>query len=101
MNVCLIGNSLTNLVLAKILANKNIKATIFYEPNRKNKFSIIIINFFDRIKFIPVKKTVVETNIDINPIDWKNISAIKLPLKPNTFLISVFSGKIKFGSSGE
>ena len=38
MNVCLIGNSLTNLVLAKILANKNIKATIFYEPNRKNKF---------------------------------------------------------------
>ena len=38
MNVCLIGNSLTNLVLAKILANKNIKATIFYEPNRKSKF---------------------------------------------------------------
>ena len=38
MNVCLIGNSLTNLVLAKILANKNIKVTIFYEPNRKNKF---------------------------------------------------------------
>ena len=38
MNVCLIGNSLTNLVLAKILANKNIEVTIFYEPNRKNKF---------------------------------------------------------------
>jgi len=38
MNVCLIGNSLTNLVLAKILANKNIKATIFYDPKRKNKF---------------------------------------------------------------
>ena len=38
MNVCLIGNSLTNLVLAKILANKNIKTTIFYDQKRKNKF---------------------------------------------------------------
>ena len=38
MNVCLIGDSLTNLVLAKVLANKNIKTTIFTEKNKKNKF---------------------------------------------------------------
>ena len=38
MNVCLIGDSLTNLVLAKVLANKNIKTTIFAEKNNKNKF---------------------------------------------------------------
>ena len=38
---------------------------------------------------------------DIKPKDWKKMSDIKLPFIPNKFLISVFSLKIKLGSSGE
>ena len=34
-------------------------------------------------------------------MDWKKISEAKLPWKPNKFFISVLSGKIKLGSSGE
>ena len=37
----------------------------------------------------------------MNPKDWKNRSEIKLPWKPNKFLILVSLGKIKLGSSGE
>ena len=37
----------------------------------------------------------------MNPRDWKNRSEIKLPWKPNKFLILVSLGKIKLGSSGE
>ena len=36
MNICLIGNSLTSLVLAKALVNKKIKVTMYY----KNKYHI-------------------------------------------------------------
>jgi 2-octaprenyl-6-methoxyphenol hydroxylase len=36
MNICLIGNSLTSLVLAKSLVNKNVKVTMYY----KNKYHI-------------------------------------------------------------
>ena len=35
------------------------------------------------------------------PNDWKKRSEVKLPWKPNKFLISVSLGKIKLGSSGE
>ena len=37
----------------------------------------------------------------MSPKDWKNRSEIKLPWKPNKFLILVSLGKIKLGSSGE
>ena len=36
MNICLIGNSLTSLVLAKSLVNKKIKVIMYY----KNKYHI-------------------------------------------------------------
>ena len=36
MNICLIGNSLTSLVLAKSLVNKKVKVTMYY----KNKYHI-------------------------------------------------------------
>ena len=41
------------------------------------------------------------TKYAINPTDCRNKSDTKLPWKPNKFLILVFFGKIKFGSSGE
>jgi hypothetical protein len=50
---------------------------------------------------MPVIINVNETKYAISPTDWKNKSEIKLPWKPNKFLILVFSGKIKLGSSGE
>jgi len=72
MNVCLIGNSLTNLVLAKVLANKNIKTTIFAEKNKKNKFFSrtlgISKNNFDFLK---------DQVLDIEKISWP-IKSIKV-----------------------
>ena len=50
---------------------------------------------------IPVIIKVNETKYATSPIDWKNKSDIKLPWKPNVLLITVLSGKIKLGSSGE
>ena len=50
---------------------------------------------------MPVIIKVNENKYETSPKDWKNKSETKLPLKPKMFLISVFSGKIKFGSSGE
>ena len=67
----------------------------------KKIFSIITINFLLIVIVIPVKRREKGIKSDIIPIDWKNISAIKLPLNPRKFFISWFSGNIKFGSSGE
>ena len=67
----------------------------------KKIFSIIIINFLLIVIDTPVNRREKGIKSDIIPIDWKNISAMKLPLNPSKFLISWFSGNIKFGSSGE
>ena len=40
MNICLIGNGLTNLVLAKVLLNKNIKVDLYYKI-KKHRFSTL------------------------------------------------------------
>ena len=45
MNICLIGDGLTNLVLAKILANKNISVSVCFE-SKKNK-EIYFKNYWD------------------------------------------------------
>ena len=39
MNICLIGNGLTNLVLAKLLASKNIRVTMLFESKKTNNFN--------------------------------------------------------------
>ena len=39
MNICLIGDGLTNLVLAKILANKNISVSLCFESKKIRKFA--------------------------------------------------------------
>ena len=64
-------------------------------------FSIIMIGFLFLAILIPVNKMVNGIKKDIKPKDWKKMSDIKLPFIPNKFLISVFSLKIKLGSSGE
>jgi len=72
MNVCLIGNGLTNLVLAKVLANKNIKTSIFCDSNKKN-------NFFSRT--IGISKNnfdfLADQVLDIKKISWP-IKSIKV-----------------------
>ena len=67
----------------------------------KNKFSIIIISLLFNVIDSPVKSSEKGIKRDIMPIDWKKISATILPLNPRRFLMSWFSGNIKFGSSGE
>ena len=44
MNICLIGDGLTNLVLAKILANKNISVSVCFESKNKE---IYFKNYWD------------------------------------------------------
>ena len=61
----------------------------------------MIIIFLLIVIDIPVKRSENGIKRDITPTDWKNISAIKLPLKPRKFFISWFFGNIKLGSSGE
>ena len=39
MNVCLIGNGLTNLVLAQVLESKNIRVTILFDSKKTNSFN--------------------------------------------------------------
>ena len=67
----------------------------------KKIFSIIIINFLFIVIDNPVNNNENGISNDTIPIDWKNISAIKLPLNPSIFFTFWLSGKMKFGSSGE
>ena len=67
----------------------------------KKIFSIITKNFFFIKILNPVKKIVNGIKIEVSPMLWKKMSDTKLPLDPKIFFISVFSGNIKFGSSGE
>ena len=39
MNICLIGYGIPSLVLANILANRNIKISIFDDSKLKNKYN--------------------------------------------------------------
>ena len=59
MNICLIGNSLTSLVLAKTLINKNINIFLYYEKkiqhNQKSRTIGISKNNFNFIQKEVVK----------------------------------------------
>ena len=43
MNICLIGNGLASLALAKNLINKKIKVFVYYENTKKLKFQSILL----------------------------------------------------------
>ena len=59
MNVCLIGNSLTSLILAKVLVNNKIKVSLYYEYKKKISSSVRTIGISDNnLKFI-IKLSVV------------------------------------------
>ena len=79
---------------------KNNEPNTEYRIIKKLLSSIKKILLF-KIIFIPVIIRLNGIKKDISPIDWKKRSEVKLPRKPRIFLISVFCGKIKFGSSGE
>ncbi len=58
--------------------------------------------FFFFFKILnPVNINVIGNKYAMRPTDCNIKSDIQLPWNPKIFLISVFSGKIKFGSSGE
>ncbi len=72
MKICLIGNSLSNLVLAKILLNKKIKIDLFYNGfNTKEKTSRSISISKDNINFF--NKNIFK----LNKISWR-IDKIKI-----------------------
>ena len=62
MNICLIGDGLTNLILAKILANKNINVSLYFEYKKIRKSTSRTIgiskhnlDFFKSIFLVPKK----------------------------------------------
>ena len=79
MNVCLIGDGLISLTLAKALINKNIKVFMYYENNKKipndNRTIGISSDNLDFVQkkilkiFMPVIKKVIADNSEISPID--------------------------------
>ena len=72
MKICLIGNSLSNLVLAKILLNKKIKIDLFYKDfNKKEKTSRTIGISKNNIDFI--NKNIFK----LNKISWR-VDKIKI-----------------------
>ena len=84
MNICLIGNSLTSLVLAKSLVNKNVKVTMYY----KNKYHIgdntrTIGISSNNIKFLQKEIIKINKSIlwDINQIEIYNKNNRKQSLK--------------------
>ena len=87
MKICLIGNTLSNLVLAKNLISRKIKIDLFYEGSKKNNNTLRTIS-------------ITQDNMDYfknNIFDLKNIS---WPVKKiNIFNESDIKNKIlKFGS---
>ena len=96
MKICLIGKNLTNFVLAKNLANKNLNVDIIFDSNTETKFSqrtlaiskenlnfLLIINNRIKIPAWPVK------NIKIysDKSNSKELLEFKNKKKENFFLI--------------
>ena len=103
MKVALIGNGLTNLVLAKVLANKNIFVSMHYEDNKKkilNSRTLAVSN--ENLKFLnsesinikkyihPIKKILIfhEKN--------NNQEIIKFDNKKNLFCIIKYFDFLSF-----
>ena len=82
MNICLIGNSLTSLALAKNLINKKINVSIFYSKINKFKNRTLGISK-DNLDFI------YKDIIKINPKRSINLFIIKFKLLFAIFLISI------------
>ena len=75
MNICLIGDGLTSLALAKNLINKNIEVFLYYKNNKKHKFRSRTIgisknsfDFFNK-EIIKLKKKMI---LKINQIEIYN-----------------------------
>ena len=72
MNICLIGFGIPSLILANILANKNIKISIFDEGKKKNKFITRTIGITkNNIDYLEKEKITIKNNF------WK-INNIKI-----------------------
>ena len=72
MNIALIGEGITNLVLAKILIKKNINVTLFYTKKKSIVQTSRTIGISkDNIDFLK------KNNINLNNISWP-INSIKI-----------------------
>ncbi len=72
MNVCLIGNGISTLILANVLANRKIKVSIYEEPQKKQK-SISRTLGISRNNF----NYLIKEKININKKSWP-INKIKI-----------------------
>ena len=95
MKICLIGQNLTNLILASVFEEKKLNVDIYsnkkFQNIKTNRTIALSSENFDYLKSVtkssitPWKSKGIKS--DIKPIDWKKISAIKLPLNPSKFFI--------------
>ena len=88
MNICLIGDGLISLTLAKTLINKKIKVFMYYEDNRKipNENRTIGISS-DNLDFI--QKKIVKINKNLIWKINKNIDKIKIRTPNNSISLLV------------
>ena len=131
MNVCIIGEGLTSLSLAKSLVNKKINVHYYHKSKNSNFFSNRTIGIsksnleFFKEKIFQISKNnywkINRIEIYTDKIDAENLlkfendkndlfyiiknhellKSLNSNLIKSKFLISVLSGKIKLGSSGE
>ena len=72
MNIALIGESITSLILSKILTKKNINVSLFFERNNLKKPSLRTIGISkNNIDFLK------KNNIDLSKLSW-SIKGIKI-----------------------
>ena len=128
MKISIIGNSLTGLILAKALANKNINFEIFYKAktqNLKSNRTIAITNknmAFLKADILSIPKKLVnpvneigiltendpskeilnfENKNETSPMVCNRKSETTLPWNPNMLFISLLFENTQFGSSAE
>ena len=88
MNVCLIGNGISTLILATVLANRNVKVSIYGEHTPMKNFSTRTLgvskNNFDYLK---------KENINIEKRSWK-VNGIKIfnEIRNNKEILNFDSG---------
>ena len=96
MNICLIGDGLTSLTLAKNLINKNIEVFLYYKNNKKPKFQSRTIGI-SKNNFDFFNKEI-NRNIDKIKIRAPNNSisllATKFDVFSNIFFISIKMNQI-------
>lgn len=99
MNICLIGNGLTNLLLAKVLVDKNIDVSLFYRGEKKEDLSTRTLgitrdNFFFLSKYLKNIKKISWPIYNIKIFNEKNLEKKLIKFESKKYqLFSILKNK--------